>query len=85
VIDPKKIDQLAQQLADAVPPGLKRFKEDSVQHFRAILQAGLAKLDVVPRDEFDAQVRVLERTRERLEHLEKQLEILERQTNIGDT
>ena len=40
---------------------------------RGLAQSALAKLDVVSREEFDAQSRVLQRTRERVELLEAEL------------
>lgn len=40
---------------------------------KSLLQSALTRLDVVSREEFDAQTAVLKRTRERLETLEKQL------------
>ncbi len=43
---------------------------------RGLAQSALAKLDVVSREEFDAQSRVLERTRERVELLEAELQRL---------
>jgi hypothetical protein len=45
--------------------------------FRAVLRERLAKLDLVTRDEFEAQTRVLERTRARLEALEARLAAME--------
>jgi hypothetical protein len=47
------------------------------QNFRAVLRANLAKLDLVARDEFDAQTRVLARTRAQVEALEQRLAALE--------
>jgi BMFP domain-containing protein YqiC len=44
---------------------------------KSLLQSALSRLDVVSREEFDAQTAVLQRTRERLEALEKQIEILD--------
>ena len=44
---------------------------------RAVLRERLAKLDLVTRDEFEAQTRVLARTRARLEELEARLAALE--------
>ena len=40
---------------------------------KTLLQSALSRLDVVSREEFDAQTAVLRRTRERLEALEKQI------------
>ncbi len=45
---------------------------------RALLQAALSRLDVVSRDEFDAQTEILKRTRERVAELEAELEALTR-------
>ena len=44
---------------------------------KAIITAALRKMQVVPRDEFDAQTAVLLRTRQKLEALEKQVAELE--------
>lgn len=75
--DPNSLDELARKLADAVPPGLAALKADLEQNFKSVLQAGLAKLDLVTRQEFDIQAAVLQRSRERLEALEKRIAALE--------
>jgi BMFP domain-containing protein YqiC len=76
--DPKSLDELARKLADAVPPGLAALRNDLEQNFKAVLQGGLAKLDLVTRQEFDIQSGVLRRSRERLEELERRLAALEK-------
>jgi len=76
--DPKSLEQLARSLADAVPPGLASFRDDLERNFRAVLQGGLAKLDLVTRQEFEIQSAVLRRSRERLEELERRLAALEK-------
>ncbi len=75
--DPKSLDDLARRLADAVPPGLAALKNDLEQNFKAVLQSGLTKLDLVTRQEFDIQAGVLRRSRERLEELEARIAALE--------
>jgi BMFP domain-containing protein YqiC len=75
--DPKSLDDLARRLADAVPPGLTALKNDLEQNFKAVLQSGLTKLDLVTRQEFDIQAGVLRRSRERLEELETRIAALE--------
>ena len=75
--DPKSLDDLARRLADAVPPGLVALKNDLEQNFKAVLQSGLTKLDLVTRQEFDIQSGVLRRSRERLEELEARIAALE--------
>ncbi len=75
--DPRSLDELARKLAEAVPPGLAALRADLEQNFKAVLQSGLAKLDLVTRQEFDVQAGVLKRSRERLEDLERRLAALE--------
>lgn len=75
--DPKILDDLARRLAEALPPGLTALRDDLEDNFRAVLQAGLARLELVTRQEFDVQTGVLKRTRERLEQLDQRLRELE--------
>lgn len=75
--DPKQLDDLARKLAESVPPGLMALRDDMEQNFKAVLQAGLARLDLVTRQEFDVQQGVLRRSRERLEALEARIAALE--------
>ena len=77
MIDLAKIDDLARRLSELVPPGLKDARADLEQNFKATLQAGLARLDLVTREEFEVQRAVLLRTREKLDALEKQLAAIE--------
>lgn len=79
MLDPKKIEEIAKQLTDAVSPGVKNFAEGAEAKFKQILQYQLSRLDVVSREEFDVQTQVLARTREKLEALEKRVEALEAQ------
>jgi len=76
-LDPKLLDDLARRLSETVPPGLAALRGDLEGNFRAVLQSGLARLDLVTRQEFDVQSGVLRRTRERLERLESRLAQLE--------
>lgn len=76
-LDPKILDDLAHKLADSVPPGLKDLKSDLEHNFRAMLQSGLGKLELVTREEFDVQAGVLSRTRAKLEELSQRLAELE--------
>jgi BMFP domain-containing protein YqiC len=76
-MDPRFIDNLARKLAAVVPDGVHALRRDVEENFRAVLQSGLAKLDLVTRQEFDVQAGVLRRTREKLEALEARLSTLE--------
>ncbi len=69
----ESIDELARRLAESVPQGLRSVKDDLEKNFRSVLQAGLGKLDLVTREEFEVQEAVLARTRQKLEVLEERL------------
>ena len=79
MIDLNHIDDLARRLSQLVPPGLRDSQAELQQTFKSALQAGLAKLDLVTREEFDVQQAVLLRTREKLEALERTVATLEAQ------
>lgn len=83
MVDPKIIDDLARRVSAAMPEGVRALQADLEQNFRAALQAGLGRLDLVTREEFDVQRGVLKRTRQKLEALEARLEALEEQDQPG--
>jgi hypothetical protein len=76
-MDGFRIDEIARRLLDSVPPALRTIGQDLETNFRAVLRSSLGKLELVTRDEFDTQSRVLERTRARLAELEARLQALE--------
>lgn len=77
MIDAKKIEQLARQVHDSMPKGIRELGDDVEKKIRQTLQAQLTRLDVVNREEFDVQTQVLLRTREKLAALEQRLAELE--------
>lgn len=77
MIDLGQIDDLARRLSNLVPPGLREGRDEMQQNFKSVLQSGLARLDLVTREEFDVQRAVLLRTREKLNALQHQLDALE--------
>jgi BMFP domain-containing protein YqiC len=79
MFDPKTLDDLANRLAGAIPPGLSNLKDDLEKSFHAILQGALGKLDLVTREEFEVQKAVLSKTRSKLEDLEKRVAAMEAQ------
>jgi len=72
------LDDLARQLAQSLPQNLRALGGDLERNFKAMLQSGLERMDLVTREEFDVQSAVLERTREKLEAMEARLADLER-------
>lgn len=81
--DPRLIDDLARRLAGSVPESVMALRRDLEQNFKGVLQSQLARLDLVTREEFDVQMNVLRRTREKLAALEQRLAELERGSSAG--
>ena len=79
MIDPRKFDDLARRIQASLPPGLDEVREDVTRNLRAVIAAGIARMDLVEREEFDVQSAVLARTREKLEALEIRVRELEEQ------
>ncbi len=77
MIDPKKIEEMARQIHNALPPGTKSLGEEVDKKVKQVLQSQLNKLDMVSREEFDVQTKVLLRTREKLTALEEKLALIE--------
>jgi BMFP domain-containing protein YqiC len=78
ILNSTKLDELARRLAESVPESLRSFGRDLEGNFKAVLQAQLAKLDLVSRQEFDVQAALLARTQEKLAALEQRLQEIER-------
>ena len=68
------LDDLQQRLASLIEG---TPAADLQRNAKALLTQQFAQLDLVTRDEFEAQLRVLARTREKLQELERRLSELE--------
>lgn len=77
MINAKKIEEIAQQVSDAIPAGLKNVASDFEEKTKTVLQRKLSELDVVTREEFDVQTQVLIKTRAKLTELETKLAEIE--------
>jgi hypothetical protein len=73
MIDAKKIEQIAEQITNAIPPGVKNIADNVEEKIKTIIQSKLSQLDVVSREEFDVQTQVLARTRAKLDALEQEV------------
>ncbi len=74
MFETKSLDELAARLGVAIANSPAKDVEKNV---KAMLGAGLARLDLVPRAEFDLQAQVLLKTREKLDALERRLAEIE--------
>ena len=74
MLNTKPFDELAAKIGQALQNSPAKDIEKNV---KTMLSSGLARLDLVPRAEFDVQAQVLLKTREKLEALERRLAELE--------
>ena len=79
MLNTKFIDDLARQISSSIPAGVKGLQQDVEKNIHTLLQGAFARLDLVTREEFDVQTKVLARTREKLEALERLVAELEKQ------
>ncbi len=78
MINPKLLEGLTEQFSQLLSGAGQLPGDDALKgQVKSILQGTFDRLDLVSREEFDAQKAVLLRTREKLEQLEKQIAELE--------
>jgi len=74
MLNTDKLDELAKKISQAIGESPAKDVEKNV---KALLQSALQRLDLVPREDFELQTQVLQRTREKLETLEVRVATLE--------
>lgn len=83
MFDPKQFEDIAKKLYTALPTSLQNFENEIQQKFKEILQSAFTRMDLVTREEFDVQIKVLARTREKVDKLQTQVQAL-LDTKIGN-
>jgi len=68
------LDELVGKLGQVLPAGAVELKEDFEKNARAAVQSALSRMDLVTREEFEIQAALLQRTREKLDQIEKLLQ-----------
>ena len=80
---PENLAELAEQASKLLPGDKSR--EDLQRNMQLLLQNALAKLDIVSREEFDAQMAVLQKTRAKVDRLETELASLLERLNADNS
>jgi BMFP domain-containing protein YqiC len=75
------LKDLVNQLCEALPTHVQTIKKDFKKNCHAILTKAFTKFDIVTREEFDIQTKVLIRTRKKLQELEDHMNQLEKLFN----
>lgn len=76
MFDTKQLEDLAKKLYSTLPSSLQNLENDIQQKFKEILESTFTRLDLVTREEFDVQAKVLARTREKIDQLQRQVDKL---------
>jgi len=72
-----QFDSFFKQVTNALPKSFFNLHQDLEKNLRVAVDSALHKMNLVTREEFEVQSAVLERSRSRLEALEKQVAALE--------
>lgn len=83
MIDTKTLDEFARRLASALPQNIVGLQQDIEKNLRAGLEGLFQKLDLVTREEYEVQVALLARSRERLQLLEQRINDLEKAQGLS--
>jgi BMFP domain-containing protein YqiC len=82
MFDPKILEEFSSRLSALIAASPAA---DIEKNARALLSGFFAKLDLVSREEFDIQARLLQHTREKLDVLEERVARLEKPAEIAET
>jgi ubiquinone biosynthesis accessory factor UbiK len=75
----KAIEQLAERIGALLPADASIIQDEFKSNVKAAITSVLTRMDLVTRDEFDAQTVLLKRTREKLDQLEAEIAALQSQ------
>lgn len=73
------VNRILELVQDRLPQDLGELGQDLRLNLSSVIKESLARMDLVTQEEFEVQTKVLARTRQRLEDLEKQVAALEQQ------
>ena len=79
MIELKKIEEIVESIAKVLPAGTEQVRAEVRDNVRLVIEATFARMNLVTREEFDAQTALLRRTREKLEELEAVVATLEQE------
>tara|TARA_Y100000816_G_scaffold245586_1_gene193612 strand:- start:276 stop:521 length:246 start_codon:yes stop_codon:yes gene_type:complete len=76
-IDFKNIEDISKRIKDIMPNSFKTSKEEVQKTLKSGADGFLQKLDLVTREEYEVQLELLNKCYEKIDELEKKIEILE--------
>ena len=78
MLNPNQLEEMAKKIAEIIPQGVGNVPSSIKNQVKVVLSRSLENMDLVSREEFDIQVAVLAKTRQKLEALEKVVSELEK-------
>lgn len=72
------VNRILELISERMPQDIGEIGTDLKHNLSAVIKESMSKMDMVSREEFDVQTKVLARTRSRLEDMEKRVDELER-------
>ena len=78
MIKPQAVEDVVSKISELIPQDIKTLRNEFHTNAKAVLVAGLKKMDLVTREEFDVQKAVLAKTRQKLQVLETELKALQK-------
>tara|TARA_B100001123_G_scaffold110651_1_gene128767 strand:- start:461 stop:700 length:240 start_codon:yes stop_codon:yes gene_type:complete len=77
LIELRKIEEIVENVAKVIPVGTEKLRDEIRENVRVILESSFERMNLVTREEFDAQTVLLRRTRKKLDELEAIVATLE--------
>jgi len=78
MLNASQLEEMAKKIAEVIPQGVGGVPSGVQDQVKVILARAFEKMDLVSREEFDIQVAVLAKTRQKLETLEKMVADIEK-------
>ena len=72
-----KFEEITRRVLESLPFDIGKIQADEEKNLKATLQATFSRFELVSREEFDIQTKLLSRTRALVEELEKKIDTLE--------
>ncbi len=78
MIDARIIDEISENINRYLPDSLKTVKGDVEQNVRSALQASFERMDLVSREDYEVQLAMVAKLRDRLTELEARVTTIEK-------
>ena len=78
-LDTQTLDEIVRKISSAIPDDLKTAKQNLEKNARSAAEGVFQRLDLVTREEFDVQSKMLSKSQQRIKELEQRIKELEQE------